>query len=122
MDKLIDIALAPMAMFRGIVSAAELYVSESGWRRDGSAFDTDDAPTQAGVDKADTGEMIFVWYGSCTGNMDVNRRLTLNGGGTEMVAVRTTDIWDRVFNVAADYGDIRGFTATVATGKWRVMV
>jgi len=110
---------------RGTVTVLEatrgdICVNESGWWRGGGAFNANDTPIQAAVDNADTGETIFVWNGSYTENVDVNKRLTLVGDGADVVTVQAADVWDHVFNVTADYVNISGFTATGATGEWWV--
>ena len=35
---------------------------------------------------------------------------------------QVADVWGHAFNVTVDYVNIRGFAATIATGKWWVML
>ena len=91
-------------------------VNETGWWYDGGAFNASGAPIQAAVDSANAGEVIFVWNGSYTENVDITKQLTLAGEGAGVVTVTAALSLDHVFYVTADYVGISGFTATGATG------
>ena len=41
----------------------------------------------------DSGDPIFVWNGCYTENVDVGKRLTLEGEGTDVVTVTAADTW-----------------------------
>jgi parallel beta-helix repeat protein len=58
-----------------------------------------------------------VYNGSYTENVLVNKRLTLEGEGRDVVTVQANDSGLHVFTVTADYVNITGFTATGATGN-----
>ena len=59
----------------GTASAADVYVNETGWWNAGGAFNANDTPIQAAVTDAEIGDSIFVWNGSYTENVNVNKRL-----------------------------------------------
>ena len=52
------LALALWLAFSGVAAAEQLYVNESGWWREGDAFNASTAPIQAAVDAADTVDAI----------------------------------------------------------------
>ena len=52
-------ALALWLAFSGVVAAEQLYVNDSGWWRDGGAFNVSDTPIQAAVGAADAGDAIY---------------------------------------------------------------
>jgi parallel beta-helix repeat protein len=75
------------------------------------------APIQAAVDAAGEGDAIYVEGGSYYENVNVNKEgLTLEGEGADMVTVTAVQMWCHVFEVAANYVNISGFTVTGATG------
>jgi parallel beta-helix repeat protein len=112
-------ALALWLAFSGVAAAEQLYVNEGGWWREGGAFNVSGTPIQAAVDAADAGDSIYVWNGSYSENVDVDKaRLTLEGEGADVVTVTAADSGDHVFEVTADYVNISGFTVTGATDIW----
>jgi PGF-CTERM protein len=63
-------------------------VNESGWWRDGGAFNANaTTPIQAAMDNAGIGETVYMCKGSYDENVNVNERLTLAGEGTDAVDV-----------------------------------
>ena len=94
----------------------DICVNENGWWHDDDAFNSNDTPIQAAVDTADAGETIYVWNGSYTENVDVDKQLTLEGEGAEVVIMTAASASEPVFEVTADYVDIAGFMVTGATG------
>jgi len=108
-------ALVLWLAFCGMAAAEQLYVDESGWWRDGGVLNASDTPIQAAVDAADEGDAIYVWNGSYTDNVNVNKQLTLEGEGMDVVTVSMEDPGDHVFEVTADYVNLSGFTARGAT-------
>ncbi|NQE45677.1 hypothetical protein C5S31_06635 [ANME-1 cluster archaeon GoMg2] len=75
----------------------------------------DDGPAdyntiQAAVDAASAGDTIEVRSGTYVENVDVDKRLTLEGDGADVVTVQAADTSDHVFNVTADWVNISGFT------------
>ena len=113
----IILVLALWLVFCGMAGATQLYVNEGGWWCDGCVFNPSSSPIQSAVDAADNGDSIFVYNGSYTEYVDVYKRLTLIGEGTDIVTV-TLDSWPyhyNVFDVGADWVTISGFTVTGAT-------
>jgi parallel beta-helix repeat protein len=111
------LAILISAVGIGAASAADVYVNETGWWRDGGAFNVSETPIQAAVNAADIGDSIFVWNGSYTENVDVNKRLTLKGEGADVVTVTAKSSNDHVFEVAANWVEISGFAVSEATGS-----
>ena len=101
----ITLTLALLLLFCGTASATQLYVTETGWWSAGGAFNVNDTPIQAAVNGADVGDMIFVWNGSYTENVPVNKRLTLECEDADVVTVTARSINDPVFRVAANPGE-----------------
>jgi len=96
----------------------------------GSIYVDDDAPSgwydgthvktiQEGVDNASAGDTIYVWNGTYTENVNVNKTVTLIGNGTSVTIVNAVNTSDHVFHVTVDYVNISGFTITGATGTGR---
>ncbi len=108
-------ALMLWLAFCGMAAAEQLYVNESGWWRDGGAFNVSDVPIQAAVGAAGEGDAIYVWNGSYIENVNVYKQLTLEGEGTDVVTVTAADPGDHVFEVTADYVNISGFAVRGAT-------
>ena len=108
------LAIALIAVFCGMAAAEQLYVNESGWWRDGGVFNASGTPIQAAVGAADVGDSIYVWNGSYTENVDVDKRLTLEGEGADVVVV-TAPSSASIFEVTADYVNISGFAVRGTT-------
>ena len=103
-------------------TCGDICVNTSGWWRDGGVFNANNtAPMQAAVDDVAAGETIYVWNGSYSENVNIGTsNLTLAGEGADVVTVTApAPDGDHVFNVAADYANISGFTVTGATGDWK---
>ncbi|PXF57625.1 MAG: hypothetical protein C4B59_14820 [Candidatus Methanogaster sp.] len=97
-------------------SDGDICVNQSGWWRDGGAFNTSGVPIRVAVNSATAGETIYVWNGSYTENVDIaTSHLTLRGEGADVVTVTAKDQGDHVFDVTANYVNISGFTAAGAT-------
>ena len=110
-------ALALWLAFCGMAAAEQLYVNEDGWWRDGGAFNASETPISAAVGAAGDGDAIYVWNGSYNENVNVYKRLTLEGEGADVVTVTGAPTSD-IFEVTADWVNISGFTVRGATGNY----
>ena len=101
----------------GNVQAAPpiIYVNQTGWWRDGGAFNANGTTIQAAIDSATDGDTIYVWNGSYSENVNVPKRLTLHGESADVVALTAADADADVFNVTMDYVNISGFTVKGAS-------
>jgi parallel beta-helix repeat protein len=99
------IALLIVVLFCGAASADTLTVGSSG---------CDYTKIQYAVDNASAGYTIFVYNGSYTENVDVDKRLKLRGEGADVVTVTASSSKDHVLEVTADRVNISGFTVTGA--------
>jgi len=96
----------------------EICVNETGWWRDGGAFNASGAPIQAAVDNASAGATICVKAGNYAENLDIaTAHLTLAGEGADVVNVTNNAADHHVFKVTADHVNISGFNVTGATGS-----
>ena len=112
----IVLVLALWLVFCGMAAAEQFYVNESGWWRDGGAFNASGTPISAAVGAAGEGDSIYVEGGIYDENVDVDKpRLTLVGAGADVVTVRAASSRDHIFNITADCVNISGFTVTRAT-------
>jgi len=100
----------------------DICVNETGWWRDGGAFNASATPIQSAVDNATGGETICVKDGNYHENVDVNTtNLTIqseNGAANCVVSASNPD--DHVFYVTANHTNITGFTVENATGDFCV--
>jgi parallel beta-helix repeat protein len=112
-------ALVLWLAFSGVAAAEQLYVNESGWWQEGGAFSASGTPIQAAVGAAGEGDAIYVGGGMYSENVDVDKRLTLEGEGADVVTVTAKLSSDHVFHVTANYVNISGFTVTGATGSYK---
>ncbi|MCX9025581.1 MAG: PGF-pre-PGF domain-containing protein [Candidatus Methanoperedens sp.] len=97
---------------------ADIYVNTTGWWRDGDVFNANSTRIQAAIDNATDGDTIYVYNGSSyIENVNVNKRVTLQGEGADVVTVTAASASDHVFEVTADYVNISGFKVTGATGS-----
>jgi len=99
-------------------TCGDICVNETGWWRDGGAFNTSATPIQDAVDNATEGETICVADGTYHENVNVNTaNLTIKSeNGAANCIVNASDSNDHVFNVSADWVNITGFTIQNATG------
>ena len=98
-------------------TCGDICVNTTGWWRAGGAFNASGTPIQAAVDIAAEGDTICVKEGTYTENVDVNKRLSLEGEG--VVTVNAASAGKHVFNVTADYVNISGFSVAGATADWK---
>jgi VCBS repeat-containing protein len=68
-------------------TCGDICVNETGWWRDGSAFNPSNTPIQHAVDNATAGDTICVKDGTYTENVDVYKQLTIK---SESGAASTT--------------------------------
>ena len=88
--------------------------SATNWSVDGSG-DADFTGIQDAINAANAGDTIIVRDGAYTENMNVNKSLMIrseNGADATIVQAKNSD--NHVFEVTADYVNIRGFTVTGA--------
>ena len=94
----------------------DICVNETGWWRDGGAFNAGGAPIQDAVNNASSGDIICVAAGYYTENVEIaTAHLTLAGEGVDVVTVTAVDSGDQVFEVTDDHVNISGFSVTGAT-------
>jgi parallel beta-helix repeat protein len=75
---------------------------------------------QQAVDLATPGDIIIVRDGTYPENVDVYETVTIQSeNGSAKCIVEAANSNDHVFEVTADYVNIRGFTVTNATGDWK---
>ncbi len=96
-------------------TCGDICVNETGWWRDGSAFQPSDTPIQSAVDNATVGDTICVTDGTYTENVDVNKRLTIRSeNGAASTTVNALNPSYHVFKVRENHVTISGFTVTGA--------
>jgi parallel beta-helix repeat protein len=105
--ELFIIAIGALVLTVGIVSAADIFVGPG---------ETNTTIQQA-VDNATAGDTIIVRDGTYTENIEVTvDNVTIQSeNGSENCIVQAADSNDHVFELEADYVNIRGFTVTNAT-------
>jgi parallel beta-helix repeat protein len=112
-----DEVQAPEALLT--CTCGDICVNENGWWRNNGSLNVSGTQVQHAIDNATAGDSIYVYNGSYTENIDVARRLTLTGEGTDGVNVTNSTADSHVFNVSADYVNISGFNVTGATGNMK---
>ena len=101
-------------------SCGDICVNQTGWWRDGDAFQTSLEPLWAAVDVSSSGETICVKDGTYNENLDVTKsHLTIRSENGSDVTTVTADVNDNVFNVTGDYVNISRFNVTGATGAFK---
>ncbi|MEA1894126.1 MAG: NosD domain-containing protein [Euryarchaeota archaeon] len=96
-------------------NCGDICVNETGWWRDGGAFNVSGAPIQDAVNNASSSGTICVKAGNYSENVDLaTAHLTLAGEGAGVVTV-TADSDDHIFEVTGNYVNISGFNVTGAT-------
>ena len=111
---LITVSIATAAAIS--CDGGDICVNDTGWWRDGGAFNASGTPIQDAVDDANAGEAICVKAGSYAENVDVTTaHLTLAGEGADVVTVTAADSGDHVFEVTVNYVNISGFNLTGTT-------
>jgi parallel beta-helix repeat protein len=100
------VALVAVLAAAGVGAGAEWHVHPGG-------------SIQDAIDGAGVGDTIYVHAGMYDENVDVWKRVTLEGAGADVVTVRAGDAEDHVFNVTADWVNMSGFAVTGAT-DWNI--
>jgi len=119
MDRLkwhIILALVLVIVFYSMANTEQLYVNESSWWRVTCTFNASGTPTPAAVDAATAGDMIEVRSRTYVENVAVNKRLTLQSDGADVVTVwaengpvnNSTIIADTEFNVTSNDMSLTG--------------
>nr|QNO48559.1 hypothetical protein JAJEHNPH_00018 [Methanosarcinales archaeon ANME-2c ERB4]QNO48934.1 hypothetical protein OEPDFBKK_00010 [Methanosarcinales archaeon ANME-2c ERB4] len=112
----IILTLVLVIVFCNMANAEQLYVNESGWWRVACTFNTSRTPIQAAVDAAAAEDMIEVRSGTYVENVAVNKRLTLQSKGADVVTAwaengpvnNSTITADTEFNVTSDDVSLTG--------------
>jgi len=115
-----DEVQAPEALLT--CTCSDICVNGTGWWRDNGVLNTSSTRIQHAIDNATAGDSIYVYNGSYTENVDVAKRLTLTGEGTDVVNVTNSTAEHHVFNVSADYVNISGFNVTGAAGNMKAAI
>ncbi len=91
-------------------SSQTIYVNKTGWWHEGGTFNQSDTPIQSAVDNATDGSHIFVYNDSYIENVVINKPITLEGEGMDVVDVLSANIAGRVFDIESSWVNISGFT------------
>ena len=108
---ILSLALTALA-FCGMAAAEQLYVNESGWWREGGAFNVSGTPISAAVGAAAAGDSIYVGGGRYDENVDVNKTLTLVGEGADVVTVTAAEIIVGLYGESFDLAKIWDWNGT----------
>ena len=107
------VVLALWIAFCGAATASQLYVNESGWWREGGAFNVSGTPISAAVGAAAAGDSIYVGGGRYDENVDVDTaRLTLEGEGADVVTVTAAEIIVGLYGESFDLAKIWDWNGT----------
>ena len=107
-------AIKSLIILMIILSIAPIVASAATTRTVGSSG-ADYTTIQAAINAATDGDTIYVNVGTYTENVNVNRRITLQGASAGVVNVTAASASDYVFDVTVDYVNISGFKVTGAT-------
>jgi subtilisin len=99
-------------------NCGDICVNETGWWRDGGAFNASGAPIRDAVNNASSVDAICVKDGSYDENVDVaTDHLTIQSeNGSVSTIVQAANSGNHVFEVIANYVNISGFNVAGATG------
>ena len=111
------LSIAPLGSSNGLnCTFGDLCVNASGWWPDNGTFNASTTqPIQLAINNASTSDTVYIYNGYYSENVNVNKRLTLEGEGRAVVNVTAASASDHVFNVTANYVNISGFNVTGAT-------
>ncbi|NAT10896.1 hypothetical protein C4E22_05040, partial [ANME-1 cluster archaeon AG-394-G06] len=101
-------------------TCGDICVNETGWWRDGGAFNASGTPIQAAINNATAGDTICVKDGTYNENVDVNvnNLIIKSENGSANCIVNASNPADHVFEVTGNYVNISGFTIGGATGEY----
>jgi len=120
------LALTLWLAFSGVAAAEQLYVNESGWWRDGGAFNASGAPISAAVGAASEGDAIYVWndtYYEGGGVSITKNRITLQGEDANTTTIHGKWTAEKVVYVSGNYVNVSGFTvAGSVKGRYGIYV
>ena len=109
------LALSILPALASAAVTSDICVNETGWWRNGGAFNASSTRIQAAIDNATAGDTIYVYNGTYVENVNVNKQVTLQGEGADVVTVTNSTADRDVFNVTVDYVNISGFNVSGAT-------
>ncbi len=92
-----------------MVTSPPIYVNETGWWFEDGQFIQSNTPIQSAVDNATGGSYIFVYNGSYTEDVVINKPLKLEGEGRDVVDV-SAKTYGNVISIESSWVDISGFT------------
>ena len=102
--------LCAMSMVGAASMDATISVNTTGWWHEGGAFNQSSTPIRSAVDNATNGSHIFVHDGSYVENVVIDKSITLEGAGMDVVDIVSADVAGRVFDVESSWVGISGFT------------
>ena len=96
-----------------------IYVNTSGWWIDSAQFNASSTPIQSAINNASDGDLVYVYNGTYTENVEVNKQLTIRSISSDPAntIVNASNPSDHAFEVSADYVNISGFAVQNATGS-----
>ncbi len=111
--------IAPLGDSNGLnCTFGDLCVNRTGWWRNNGTFNASTTQQiQLAINNASEGDTVYVYNGTYSENVLLNKRLTLQGEGRDVVNVTANSTCVHVFNVTASYVNISGFNVTGATGE-----
>ncbi|MCD6207322.1 MAG: right-handed parallel beta-helix repeat-containing protein, partial [Methanosarcinales archaeon] len=86
-----------------------MFVNETGWWFEHGQFNQSSAPIQSAVDNATDGTYIFVYNGSYIENVVIDKLVTLEGEGMDVVDV-SPKISGNIFTIESSWVNISSFT------------
>ena len=110
--------LTLLVCLMGSAEATTIYVNTSGWWIDPADFNASSTPIQSAIDNATAGDVIIVYPGIYTENVDVSKSVTIRSYSQNPAdtIVQAANANDDVFYVTANNVEISGFTVKGATG------
>jgi hypothetical protein len=105
----LEISLHPLRCLSVTFPAvANIFVNETGWWGDGSAFNSSATPIQSAIDNASDGSTIYVYTGTYNESLNISTNLTLTGENRDTTVI--DGMGSNCINVTAEDVEIKGFT------------